>query len=253
MKLAILSIIRNESHRYLADLLNSWSQFADEIIAIDDHSSDATQSLLMGARATWRPSGITGPMWGSEAVKREELWNLGMQSDADWFIFLDADMIPARDPRPLMEMHDEDGKKYPQSEHNYGIAFPLYDLWNLNPTLYRCDNFWQAHKNPRLWAVPKPKPEFRATWSNRGIHCGHLPQNLELGGILTAPDDYAILHYGYAHELDRIDKYKAYTSQAYQLSDHELEHARSIVDPKPSLKPLDIDISWPITRKNSSQ
>ncbi len=245
MKLAILTILRDEAHRYLAPLLNAWSQFADEIIAIDDHSSDASQSLLEAARATWRPSGIVGPMWGSEAAKREELWNLGMKSNADWFIFLDADMIPASDPRSLMELDIE--------TRPYGIAFPLYDLWNLDPTLYRSDNFWQAHTHPRLWAVPKPDGSFRAKWSKRGIHCGHLPENLSLKGILTAPKKFAILHYGYAHETDRKVKHKAYLDQTHQLSDIEHAHAESIIDDAPILESLDIDIQWPIKRESPSR
>ena len=243
MKLAILTIIRNEAHKYLAPLLNAWGNFADEVIAIDDHSTDASQSLLQAAGATWRPSSITGPMWGAEAAKREELWNFGMEQDVDWFIFLDADMIPAIDPRSLMELNIE--------SRPYGISFPLYDLWNLDPTLYRSDNFWQAHINPRMWAVPKPSAAFRAEWNTRGIHCGHLPINLAIAGILTAPLDHAILHYGYACDQDRVEKYKAYMAQQDQLSDFEFEHVQSILDKDPNLEPLDIDVTWPILRSSS--
>ena len=217
MKLAILTILRNEAQRYLAPLLNAWSKFADEIIAIDDHSTDASQSLLEAARATWRPSGIVGPMWGSEAAKREELWTMGMESDADWFIFLDADMIPARDPKPLMMLDIE--------SMPYGIAFPLYDLWSTDPLSYRDDRFWCAHDHPRLWAVPRPSDDFVAEWNDRGIHCGHLPQNLELAGALTAPKQYAIMHYGYAHQDDRIVKHQAYLDQHHQLNDYEREQS----------------------------
>jgi len=66
---------------------------------------------------------------------------------------------------------------------------------------------------------------------------------------LTAPKDYAILHYGYANVQDRKIKHDAYLEQKHQLYGSEREHAESIIDKDPHLLPLDIDIKWPIKRK----
>jgi len=168
---------------------------------------------------------------------RQKLWKTAMQSGHDWVFILDADMVPAKPVKELLENGAD------------GIAFRLYDLWS--PTRYREDRFWQAHRVPRVWAFRNRGSEAGESWTARGIHCGHSPQNLRLQRTVFAPRDYSLLHYGYADSVDRERKYKQYMSQGHQLTLNEWLHAQSIVDDFPNTLPLDVDITWPLRKESS--
>jgi hypothetical protein len=239
MNLTILTMVRNEADRWLPSLLRAWGEFADHIIAYEDHSEDNTRAILEDAGCEILEP-VVPQAWGNEAPARRRLWDAGVDSGADWLMHLDADMCPASDPGKLIQGHNADA-----------LAFPLYDLWTPDGLLYREDTFWQAHLHPRIWAVRNPGKD-AWIWPERGIHCGHLPQNLKLQRVLTAPKKFAIMHYGYTHAHDRELKYHAYTDLDI-LSEFEREHAESILDPNPRLLPLDVDIQWPITKSSAVQ
>ena len=236
MSLAVVTMVRNEADRWLSSALDAWSRFAAEIIALDDGSTDATPELLRAAGAKTLQNAL-GTAWGAEAGPRQALFEFALQAGTEWLLWLDADMVPAQDPGDLMFKSLD------------GISFPLYDLWGLHPPTYREDQFWSAHRHPRIWAIRNPGPHHRWQWNERGIHCGHLPLNLELNHVAVAPQSHAILHYAYATPELRQDKVAQYLSKQDQLSERELQHALSIGDPQPNVKPLHEEIRWPLKLK----
>ena len=164
-------------------------------------------------------------MWGQEASARERLWSLAWNaaSEGDYVFVLDADMVPARSPRILMETGADT------------IFFTLYDLWA--PGIYREDALWQGHLHPRAWMFRK-RPIGELRWSDRGIHTGHAPLNYPLGSLAFAPRDFSLLHYGYINSDIRREKHARYMSVAAQLSASERRHAETILDAKPALYAL---------------
>ena len=114
--------------------------------------------------------------------------------------------------------------------------------------MYREDRYWQAHNNARIWAIRKPSADFTAVWNPSGLHCGHLPQNLNPIRVLTAPKKYALLHYAYASVPDRMLKHPAYMQQREILSDFQIAHAETIIDPEPELFPLPFEPRWQISK-----
>ena len=185
-------------------------------------------------------------LWGKEAQHRAALFALalGYAEEGDVILWLDADMIPASDPRKFFAPEDVDA-----------WAFPLYDLWGRdghNRLVYRCDSYWMGHRNPRVWAIRKTD-DFDAEslgWPEaRGIHSGHIPTSYftEERVILTMPSTCALLHYGYYTEQDRTERVQRYDDVRVLLGPDERAHAASIMD-VPELRTLPIPPDYGLVR-----
>ena len=233
MSIAVISMIRNEAERYLESALDVWREFADEIIVYEDWSMDSTRGMLLSAGCKVVNPVQTKPAWGNEVAPRKALWQAALESKCDWLFWLDADMIPAGDPRDL-QARDADA-----------ISFRLFDLWDWRALMYRADGRWQAHNNPRIWMIRNPTRQHDDwIWHDRGIHCGHTPINYVPSRVLLAPLEYSILHYGYAAERDRAAKADQYAGQETQMSPDEILHARSISDETYITFPLPFKPLW---------
>ena len=226
-------LARDEASNWLPQLLPIWKSYGS-VLVLDDGSTDGTPTLAASHGALVSHRGAEGPSWGSESPARAQLWQEAVGTGATWVFVEDADMLPLRDPTPLF------------LEGLDAVAFPLYDIWDLPTLSYREDQFWQGHLNHRVWAVRNPSVWFQPVWPDRGIHCGHIPTNIPLKRVLNAPHEFAILHLGYATPEARERKFKQYESQRHQLTEREWEHAKSILDPSPNLKPLPWEPQWPI-------
>lgn len=218
-QITVVTMVRNEAGRYLRSALAAWGEIGN-ILAYDDKSDDETVELLRDAGATIIHRNNVLPAWGNEWEARRALWNAALTMQTDWLLWLDADMIPARDPNELCA-RDVDA-----------IAFRLFDLWNWQEPqlMFRLDGHWQAHEHPRVWMIRKPHQLTGWEWNERGIHCGHMPLNYRPSRTLVAPQEYSLLHYGYARELDRWAKAQQYSCQSRQLDAQEYLHALSITD-----------------------
>ena len=225
MALHIAALVRNEAERFLPHILPIWNACADSLVVLDDGSTDETRALCTRAGAYVVDAEGGKVAWGAEAPKRARLFDLawGVARIDDYILILDADMIPAKNPRVFMKTGAD------------VVCFPLFDLWETSPRLmYREDEFWRGHLSPRAWMFKKTKHQHDPwEWSKRGVHCGHMPLNFKGESGVFAPRDYALMHYAYSSAELRAEKYIAYASVAAQLSEHEIAHACSIMDPSP--------------------
>ena len=231
-QILVASLVKNEAAKFLPSAVKAWGDFADKVLVIDDHSQDESVLVAKAAGAEVISSNQTSSMWGEETPLRTQLWkeSLKRTKPGDFIFVLDADMVPAKDPRPLI------------NEHTDGIAFPLYDLWyedEYGMYLYREDHFWKGHKSRRMWMVKRPSEENKWQWSGRGIHSGHFPENLNVLNPVFAPEDFALLHYAYISDALRYAKFQKYAEVGEQLNEFERLHAQSIVDTLPRLRPLE--------------
>jgi len=227
VKLNVATMVKDEIKRFWPKTLEVWNDFADEIFVLDDGSTDETREVASDAGAfVITKKAKSKAAWGNEYPARkllfESAWN--RTAEGDYIFFLDADMIPARCPRGII---DDEGETF---------AFSLYDLWE--PTRYRDDSYWAGHFHPRPWMIKRTDESPPWEWNERGIHCGHFPLNLRCSLLRYAPADFSILHYAYVTPALREAKYRQYLSVRKQLTDFEWAHVESILKPDPTLKDL---------------
>lgn len=221
-KLITAILARNEAapDRYLKRVLERCATFSDAILVLDDSSTDNTAQIAQdfGCVVAHRDS---AGFWGvAEAPARRELWERASDLAGNgWVLICDADMLLEGDPRPLTQSWDA-----------AAWAFCLADLWDTEHT-FRVDGPWGfGPTTPRPWLFKPSALCESAIWPERGIHCGHAPQNFaNAGPTFAAPSDVYWLHLSYLRKEHRVAKHTAYMNVA-ELTPFERAHAASIAD-----------------------
>lgn len=227
----IATLAKNESERFLPQLLPIWAQLGEVWCLIDGTSDDveATQALCdeHGARHEVFDAGWAG---GEQPMRRAQ-WEW-VTPGAEWVVHMDADHCPAGDFRPHLA-----GNR---------VSLWVFDMWG--PGVYRHDGWkWMA----RPWWHAVRVSDFQHhdwLWSTKHLHGGHLPLNEDdFGPVTPLPSSCGLLHYGYATpELRRLH-HDWYMQHESVLSPQELAQARSIVFPDPPRHRLGFEPTWTLT------
>lgn len=202
-------LARNEAgpDRYLERVLRNAFSFCDDVVVLDDHSTDATAGICRDAGCIVHElDGEDSNGWwgeGREHTARHTLWNKACERAEGGFVYtFDADHelvgITPRDFRRLLTASRVDA-----------WACPLWDCWDSDEQ-HRVDGYWQAWRSPRVWLARA----YPATdWPERGIHVGHLPPREWRVGLM--PPNAAIRHLGYIVTAQRVDKQRKYLQITY--------------------------------------
>ena len=224
-RVLLTTLVKNEADNYLRRVLTHTASFVDEVLIIDDGSSDNTvevcESILKDTPHTIIQ--LEQSEFHHEYTVRQKQWQLATTSNADWILNLDADeMFEDR-------MRSEIRRLINQDEYD-AFAFRLFDFWN--DTHYREDEYWSAHLGHMPFLV-RNDPNIADDWKQTDQHCGRFPLAVMDMQILTSR--MRVKHYGWANAETRQAKYNRYKlldpDQAFGIP----QQYESILDANPRL------------------
>ncbi len=226
-KLTLTMVVKNESGRFLRQVLEEHRKYIDEAVIIDDGSTDNSAAICLEAL-----EGIpvhlvhnTISKFSNEIELRKQQWEEVLKTKPEWILNLDADEIFeasfAANIEPLLYADEVDL-----------FCFRLYDLWNA--THYREDIYWRSHLNYRPFLL-RYKEDFNYVWNESPQHCGRFPENIfELPHQLS---NLRLKHLGWSKAEFRLEKYLRYMLLDPDGQYGWKEQYLSILDEQPHLIP----------------
>ena len=231
MRFHALMPIRNECHRYLQSNIVWHRGSFDSFFIYDDNSDDEASEVI----TPWRD--ITYYRRGDESVaflEHEGMFRLGMYKawekiiephPGDWVFALDADEFLVGPASLAQTLHVLAEAADTQGSISFQIQIP--EVWSLlYPPRVRIDGFWGNLWAPRFFRYFPP-----ITMSDKAMGGGCWPSYVNPMHS-TKTNLLYILHYGYAFEADREDKFIRYTNKGDH--GHNNAHIQSI-KAKPTL------------------
>ncbi|MCK9520004.1 MAG: glycosyltransferase family 2 protein [Dehalococcoidia bacterium] len=225
-KLCLTMLVRNEANRYLREVLESAKKYIHCAVILDDASEDDTVKVCREVLNDIPLNLVSNqiPGFSNEIALRKQLWNLALESKAEWFLLLDADEI--FEPKAEIEIPKLINQTYCDT-----WTFRLYDMWD--ESHYREDHLWNAHLTYRPFLI-RYQPNFEYQWNETPLHCGRMPVNVTY--LPTYRSDLKIKHLGWMTKEDRIKKYFFYAERDPKGEWGIPAQYQSILDKNPRLK-----------------
>lgn len=226
-KLTLTMVVRNESGRFLRQVLREHRKYIDEAVIIDDCSTDDTAKICREELQGLPLNLVHNPVskFSNESELRKQQWAEVVKSKPEWILSLDADeLFEARFAEEIHSLLQEDSCDL--------FCFRLYDFWDEQH--YREDTYWRSHYSYRPFLM-RYREDFNYVWNELPQHCGRLPENIfELPHQLS---NLRLKHLGWSRADLRLDKYLRYMLLDPDGQYGWKEQYHSILDQHPKLVP----------------
>lgn len=228
---------RNESSRFLEDVLKRIKSQVDHIVFTDDCSTDNTAEIASGYASVYKNS---EPLFSvNEGLLRSTAWsNLENHAkEGDWVIAIDCDEMLYNSN----ELDNMDIKSVLSKSPFDVVNVRFYHMWN--KTQYRVDKLWAPNNSTRIFRF-RNEAKFR----DKKLACGSEPIYVteiaqgkrDRSGNWVVPPNYwrdsglIMQHLGYTFDDDKQNKYMRYMNLD-KGEFHNIKHIESIIDPNPTL------------------
>ncbi len=214
---------RNESSRFLEEVLQRLSTQVDKIIFTDDCSDDNTPEIAAKYAEVFRTDKPT--FTEHEGQLRAFAWG-NMEKFAsvgDWIIAIDCDEM-------LFHVDDLDIRSVLAKSPFDVVNVRFYHMWN--ETQYRVDKLWAPNNSSRIFRYVS-----NGGFANRRLACGS--EHTYVGEWISKRNFWldsglVMQHLGYIRDEDKKAKFERY-SHLDGGEFHNLDHINSIVDDNPVL------------------
>lgn len=220
-KLSAMMIVHNEAERYLNTCLKSLSNYVDEIIILDDASTDETADICLRFPIVRLFRQYINGFLVDESLLRRKLWDYCAENDPEWILAIDADEL--FEPAAIHEFP----YLIKQTEFN-AISFRLFDCWGCEE-YYRADGFWNPWKHGFAIYMIRYLPLLDPSWPDLPYHCGRIP--LAYRNLPHYECDLRLKHLGWADPKDIKAKYLRSVSRDPANRYLCREHNESIICP----------------------
>ncbi len=224
-KLTVGMLVRNEGARYLERVLEHITRYADEVVILDDGSTDNTVAICRQQLINIPHCIVENSIsrFNNEVELRQALWDLAASTQPDWIMILDADeLFETKAVTEIKELITDDSIDV--------VYFRLYDMWNERS--YREDGCWMAHRVYRPFLV-RYQQDYSYEWQEQALHCGRFPANIY--NLPGKKSNLRLQHFGWARPEDRVAKYLRYKKLDPTAKYGIQEQYLSILDPTPKL------------------
>lgn len=226
-RLTAMMVVHNEAARYLKDVLEHLIAFVDQIVILDDASTDETPEICASYQKVILHRNEKRLFYQHEARLRAKLWELTAKSAPDWILAVDADEIFED------RMKNEVNSLINQVEFD-GVEFRMFDFWK-STTHYRVDGLWNPWPRFSL-LLARYFPDIEYTWPDYPFHSGRWPMFYRGGDFITFQSDIRVKHYGWARGEEHKEKYLAYKAADPEGKYSSREHLESILAPQSAIK-----------------
>ncbi|WP_394188553.1 glycosyltransferase [Paenisporosarcina quisquiliarum] len=224
-KITLSMVVKNEEGRYIEEVLKHAIKYVDNVVIINDGSTDRTEEICENILKDIPHKIITNKisLFSKEYKLRKQQWDETLKMDPDWILALDADEV----------FEDEmilQARELIRNNNVDAYSFKLFDMWNDN--YYREDIYWNAHKRYTTFLI-RYQPHFKYRFNKTNQHCGRLPKNIN--NLQTEKSDIRLKHFGWARKEDRHKKFERYMKLDGKGRYGIIEQYESILDKNPNL------------------
>lgn len=190
MKLIAMMLVKNEENRYLREVLHDLLQFVNEIVILDDNSTDGTFTICNSFKRIFAQTLKISIGQTNEKLARETLYKMTIERNPDWILAIDADDIfEDRFKKEVREMMKQSFDWY---------SFNFYHFWTL-------DHYSRISKSSMrsLRRLFRYCPQKHPSFPLGSYHCGSTPEwvRFDENGKET---DIRVKHFGFIRKEDRL-------------------------------------------------
>ncbi len=202
--------VKNEE-KYLARCLDSILPICDRVFVLDDHSTDATPTIIQSYPKCWYQLSPFVP--GDLDEARDKTWLLGLITNtiphselvprsSHWVFQIDAD-------EELVAADQEKFSRLGSALDHWSAQ--IFYLWD-SPNAVRWDGVYSGFYRPTIFRLIRPGMEYRN--HSGGLHPTGVPTtHISCEPRLHEPEPIRLLHYGYMERVERERKFEWYVAR----------------------------------------